>query len=188
MRSLTSLAVLATMLFATSAHAGFGVRLGAGTGFLQTDNDYEPDSISAWTVGAAYKLDLTVLELEIDALWKSTTVTGETNEATSNYFTIPVIASISLPLVPGFFSLSFGAGLEPQFFVSSDPELEKEAEDAQASMVLALPVQVGATIDLQIIAVGIDVRYEHQLTETVTEGPAQDDRLHRLMFMGGAFF
>ncbi len=80
MRSLTSLAVLATMLFATSAHAGFGVRLGAGTGFLQTDNDYEPDSISAWTVGAAYKLDLTVLELEIDALWKSTTVTGVSNK------------------------------------------------------------------------------------------------------------
>lgn len=167
---------------ASPALAGFGVRVGTGTSFFVSDEDYatEPE-VTPFALGVAYTLDLALLAIEIDALWWRNTTTLGSDTAVDDHLSIPVIAKFSFPLIPALLSLNAGLGLEPRFLLA-------EPKDAEGynTYVMYLPVVVGADFDLQVVQAGVEVRYEHQLTETYDK--QGDDRLHQLMFFGGVFF
>ena len=185
MRQVLVLLVLGTALAAAGpALAGgrFGLKIGTGTSFYQDEDPKFPGdapNVLPFAIGAAYVYDLVLLAIEVDALyWRNS---FESGDATDDSLVVPVIAKVSLPVIPLLLGIDLGVGLEPRFHLSSDPE---PATDPNA-MVLYLPVVVGANLDLKVIGVGLEMRYEHQLTEAVD---GEDDRLHQLMFFGGVLF
>lgn len=180
-------AILGAGLLLASAPAfamgQFGVRFGYGLGF-HNDEAGDPDSSSAFAAGLAYTLDLTVLDLEIDALYWGNTVTPKSGpDATSAYLAVPVIAKFGLPVVP---FLTLGAGLNPRFLLSAEVD-GNDVSDGLESFVLYLPIVVGAVIPLGIVDLGVEARYELQLTASAKE-PAEEGRVHQLVFMGGVDF
>lgn len=160
----------------------FGVRVGTGTSFFVSDDDYptEPE-VAPFAIGAAYVLDLALIAVEIDALWWRNTTTLGDYTAVDDHLAIPIIGKLSLPVIPALLSLNVGLGLEPRFLLAGP----KDADNYN-DYVMYLPVVAGADFDLQVIQAGVEIRYEHQLTETY-DGQG-DDRLHQLMFFGGVFF
>lgn len=186
MKTWITAALAAGTLLSTTAPAlafgRFGVRIGTGTSFFVSDEDpqFEPE-VAPFALGAAYLIDLALLSIEIDALWWRNTTTLGDYTAVDDHLAIPILGKISLPVIPALLSLNLGLGLEPRFLLAS-PKDARGYND----YVMYLPVVAGADFDLQILKAGLELRYEHQLTETY-DGQG-DDRLHQLMIFGGVFF
>ena len=191
-RNILGLALLATTLSATPALAGIGLKLGAGTGIFSAEKDAkEPDGITAFAVGASYGMSLTALEIEVNALYFSTTADTDTSagkfETSYNAFALPVIARFNMPIIPALLKLGIGGGLEPRFFLSMQvdgKDVPSEVEDQMETMVLYLPISLKGTLDLQVLSAHGEIRYSHQLTATAKEG--DDNRVNTLMFFVGA--
>lgn len=185
---------LAIMMAATSAHAlgKFGVRGGAGVGFYISDEDVpvEPD-IGAVAVGGAWVVSLALVELEVDALWRRNTVTVGELETVEDYVSFPLIAKLTLPVVPTLLSASLGIGVEPRVHLSTEVTLKGDASGVEGpayeSTVMYMPVVLGADFELPPIArVGVELRYEQQLS--AAHDQQGKDRVHTLMTMAGLFF
>lgn len=184
----------AIMLSSSTAMAlgSFGIRIGTGTSFVDGLDDQTPEpTVTPFAAGLSYTLNLAVAEVEIDALYWSDT--SETDlgpigkfETTGSYFALPIIGRASLPIIPKLFSLSVGAGLEPRFLLSAESDIPDFNTDGFEDMVMYLPISVVGKVSVPMIAtVGVEVRYEYQLTESVK---GSDVRINQLVFMGGVDF
>ncbi|MBU0554302.1 hypothetical protein KKF91_02720 [Myxococcota bacterium] len=193
------LTLLCLTLGASSASAlgKFGVRLGTGTSFIDYENEPadgapEPD-ITPLAVGLAWRFDLAVVGVEIDGLWWQNTssmeMLGKTYEATETRLALPIIGRVNFPLIPVVLDLNVGAGLEPRFLLSAEDQDGKDTSDDLESMVIYMPIAVGATISAGPLALQAELRYERQITEYVKdkEGVSKN-KIHQLMFFAGAFF
>ena len=168
----------------TSAQAlgSFGVRLGTG----MTMSDPEPkagaEEPTPIVAGLAYRIDLIVVGVEADLLFHRFSF----DKGTEDRLALPVIVNGSLPLVPGFVALNFGAGLEPRFLIGADDNGVDISDDGK-SMVMYLPISVGAELDLQVVKGMLDIRYERQLTPHFKGKPKEDHRAHEVLVMAGVF-
>ncbi len=165
------------------AVGSFGVRLGVGTGMPNDDAGGDDLTVTPLAVGAAWKLSLAVIDLEVDALYWRRGMEVAGVDATEDRLALPVIARVGVPIVP---LLQIGAGLEPRFLLGAEVD-GKDASDNFESMVLFLPVVLGLSLDLGGFGIGADIRYEFQLNKDVKEGN-DGARIHELMVFGGAFF
>ena len=171
----------AAPLCSASALGSFGARAGYGLHFSESDptvkSNGEPTSFVG---GAAWKLDVLVAAFEVDLLYRRKAFdAGGGNE---DRFSVGALGRFSIPIVPLFFSLDLVGGLEPRFFVTGS----KGVEDDAKAMTLYLPVGVGASLDLQLIDLNLDMRYERQLTPSLKSD--EDARSHNLTFLAGVFF
>ena len=185
-RYLSAIVLCGVLLGSSSAFAlgTFGVRLGTGLSFYDGDLSPEPE-MAPFAIGASWLLDLSVVELEIDALyWRDTTTFDVAGAAdiTTNYIATPAIARVSFGLIPKLFSISVGGGLEPRFLLSADPT---EAEDNLKSTVMYMPISMIGKLNLAVITIGVEVRYEYQLTDRAENS---SDKFNQLVFMGGIDF
>lgn len=185
-RRLAGLAA-AAVFFAAGPASALGLRLGAriggGSGSIDDDLPGDPD-VSAFAVGAAARLDLVLLAVEVDLLWRKNTWESSGVDTEIQRIAIPVIARLGFPLVPGLLTAEIGAGLEPRFLLSAEfggTDISKNVND----QVLYLPLVAGLDLDLKVIGAGVEVRYERQLSN---EGDNPDFKVHQLMFFGGVFF
>ena len=161
----------------------YGVRAGYGIGMPDPDDGV--DSAEVIDVGLGVLLDLAILALEVDLLYNRQTTTSKAGDAVGGNIAIPLLARGNFPIIPAFLSLDFGGGLEPRFPISATFD-GKDNMDDRESMPLYLPLLIGATLDLKIIMLNMDIRYERQLTaSSKADG---DARFHELVFMAGGFF
>lgn len=190
-----AMAPLVLLMMTTSAHAlgELGVRGGAGIGFVVSDHDgADQVEVSPIALGAAWVLELGLVEFEVDALWRRTTLSVGEVETVEDYIGVPVLARLSIPIVPLVFSASLGIGIEPRIHLQSEHTIGGQAPGADASFapyeatVMYLPIVGGLEVDARVARIALDMRYEQQLTEAFS-GQGKD-RVHSLMFMGGAFF
>ncbi len=181
-RILSGMVVGAGLLASTSAMAlgQFGVRVGTGASFPDGEGADDVDGGVPFAAGAAFRFDLAMLALEADALyWRNTYEVGD-EELKENRLALPVTARLDISPVP-ILGLEVGAGVEPRFLLDGD----KFGGEEQKSAIWYLPVVLGATIDLQVLTLNGEIRYERQLSDTA-EG--SDFKNHQLMFFAGAFF
>lgn len=188
-RLMTSLIAFGLVVGAASpalAFGSLGVRIGTGTSFVDADetSGAEPE-VMPFAVGPALLIGLPFVALEIDALyWRNTTTiksNGVEVNATDDHLAVPIIGKVSLPIPLPIISFEIGAGLEPRFLLA-----EPKNAEGYNSYVMYLPIVAGAHFDLSVIEAGLELRYEHQLTETYEN--QGDDRVHQLMVFGGVFF
>lgn len=165
----------------------FGARVGTGVAFDDnfTGDDLNPQPFAA---GLGYKLDLVLLEVEADALYHRTT----TDYFTMSQLSFPIIGKFSFPVIPALLSLSAGAGINPRVNLSTsdddttDSDVPGKVTDLDLeSTTMYLPFMIGAQINLAIITLNIEIRYEHQLSRLIKDS---DAKINDLMFMGGVFF
>ncbi len=173
----------AAPLCSASALGSFGARAGYGLHFSDSDptvkSDGEPTSFVG---GAAWKLDVLVAAVEVDLLYRRAALEVGDTKFNEDRFSVGALGRFSIPIVPLFFSLDLVGGLEPRFFVTGS----KGVEDDAKAMTLYLPVGVGASLDLQLIDLNLDMRYERQLTPSLKSD--EDARSHNLTFLAGVFF
>ncbi len=188
-RLMTSLIALGLVVGAASpalAFGSLGVRIGTGTSFVDANETAgaEPE-VSPFAVGPALLIGLPFVALEIDALyWRNTTTIksgGVEVNATDDHLAVPIIGKVSLPIPLPIVSFELGAGIEPRFLLA-----EPKNAEGYNSYVMYLPIVAGAHFDLSVLEAGLELRYEHQLTETYEN--QGDDRVHQLMVFGGVFF
>jgi len=171
----------AAPLCSASALGSFGARVGYGLHF--TDPEVKGiDEPTSLVGGAAWKLDVLVAALEVDLLYRRAALEVAGESINEDRFSVGALGRFSIPIVPLFFSLDLVGGLEPRFFVTGS----KGVEDKAKAMTLYLPVGVGASLDLQLIDLNLDVRYERQLTPSSKSN--EDMRSHNLTFLAGVFF
>ena len=167
----------------------YGVRLGYGVGM--PDPDKGVDSASVMDVGGAILLDLAIIGIEADLLYNRQTATTKAGDGVQSNIAIPVLVRGSLPIIPLFLSLDFGGGLEPRFPIGTTFDGEDKVggvklADDRESMPIYLPLFIGGTLDLKLLKVNMDIRYERQITaSSKADG---DARFHELVFMAGALF
>ncbi len=171
----------AAPLCSASALGSFGARAGYGLHFSDPEvkGAEEPTSFVG---GAAWKLDVLVAAIEVDLLYRRAAQEIEGKNTNTDRFSVGALGRFSIPIVPLFFSLDLVGGLEPRFFVTGS----KGVEDDAKAMTLYLPVGVGASLDLQLIDLNLDMRYERQLTPSLKSD--EDARSHNLTFLAGVFF
>jgi hypothetical protein len=162
-----------------------GVRLGTGPGFGSGSAVVEDGDFSSFSVGPALQIDMAVVAFEIDLLY--TQVTSEVGgvEGESTEIDLPIILQLGLPVVPKLLSLKLGAGVQPRFRMSASVEGEEVKNDETESMVMYVPITLGARIGAGVVSLGLDVRYLYQLTPAIKDS---DDRVNHLMVFGGIFF
>jgi hypothetical protein len=183
--------VVAAASPAAALGLNYGVRAGYGIGM--PDPDKGVDSASVLAAGLGVMLDLAILGLEVDLLYnrQTTTYKGDIEGVVGN-IAIPVLARGSFPVIPAFLSLDFGGGLEPRFPISATLDGESKGADGKEytenleSMPLYLPIFIGATLDIKLVKLNLDIRYERQLT--ASSKADEDARFHELVFMAGGFF
>ena len=165
-----------------------GVKVGTGLGFTIPEDDpggdFEAPNVTPATFGLTWTLGLMVAEVELDLLYMQTTTKGGTPsvaERTSHHLSIPAIAKLQLPIVPMLAGLQLGAGLGMRFNFDTDP-LPGSTDDQEA-MVYYVPVVIGADIDVQLARATAEIRYEHQMTDSVD---GDGSRVHQLLFLLGA--
>ncbi len=185
----------------------YGVRAGAGLAFVNEDAgrlggpDTTPDdlvSLSApFAVGLGINLDLALLDIEVDALYWHHAYSYDfpapfgSQDGTEGRLALPVLVRVGIPLVP---LLSLGAGLEPRFLISADSDIPlgkgKEYEDTFEAMVLYLPILLGVDLDLSVIELRVEARFELQLTNHLSSDVKNpdDQRIHEGMLFAGVFF
>lgn len=164
----------------------FGAKAGTGLSIQILENDpggdYEAPNITPSVFGLSWTMGLLVAELEVDVLYMRTTASGGTPsvpKTTSNSLAFPAIAKVQLPIVPLLVGLQFGAGLELRYNLDDDDEDGIETE----KVVTYLPVMIGADFDIQLARATAEIRYEHQLSDSVK---GSGDRLHQILFLLGA--
>ena len=185
------------------ALGNFGVRLGVGVGLPNDDaGGDDAEDITAFAIGGAWKLDLPLLDVEVDLLYTrlSSTDSETDKDAANTYLSIPVLARVGIPLVP---LLSVGAGLEMRYWLGAtvDGDDVDGADDFYESTVFYLPLLLAVDLDLSVIQLSVDARYEFQITNFAKIGddlvlanppfyPAKKDdaRIHEFMLFAGAFF
>lgn len=181
---LTAAALLLSATGASALGLKLGARVGGGTGIYSGDGDFDED-ITAFAVGAAARFDLVLLAIEADLLWRRNTWEQLGQDAEIQRIGIPVTARFGFPLVPGFLSAEIGAGLEPRFLLNAEfggVDISKNLND----QVLYLPLVAGIDLDLKVIGAGLELRYEHQLTNE-SDDPTEY-KIHQFMVFGGVFF
>ncbi len=161
------------------AFGSFGVRVGSGLAF---DDGFKGDDLNPvpLAVGAGYQLDLVLLKLEADALYHRTS----TDYFTLNQISVPVLAKFALPIPLPLLGLSLGAGVEPRFNLSASDRGQMEELDLESTS-FYIPVMLGAQFNLGVLALNIEIRYEHQVSRLIKD---HDSKINDLMFMGGVFF
>ena len=169
----------AAPLCSASALGSFGARAGYGLHFSDPEGKGAEEPTS-FVGGAAWKLDVLVAAVEVDLLYRRKAFDG--GGGNEDRFSVGALGRFSIPIVPLFFSLDLVGGLEPRFFVTGS----KGVEDDAKAMTLYLPVGVGASLDLQLIDLNLDMRYERQLTPSLKSD--EDARSHNLTFLAGVFF
>jgi hypothetical protein len=180
--------VVAAASPAAALGLNYGVRAGYGIGMPDPDDGV--DSASVIDAGLAVMLDLAILGLEVDLLYnRQTTKAKGGGEANVGNIAIPILARGSFPVIPMFLSLDFGGGLEPRFPISAEAEVggtTVDFKDDLESMPLYLPIFIGTTLDIKLVKLNLDIRYERQLT--ASKKSDEDARFHELVFMAGGFF
>jgi hypothetical protein len=180
--------VVAAASPAAALGLNYGVRAGYGIGMPDPDDGV--DSASVIDAGLAVMLDLAILGLEVDLLYnRQTTKFKGGGEANVGNIAIPILARGSFPVIPMFLSLDFGGGLEPRFPISAEADIGGKTvdfKDDMESMPLYLPIFIGTTLDIKLVKLNLDIRYERQLTASSKTN--EDARFHELVFMAGGFF
>lgn len=182
--------VVAAASPAAALGLNYGVRAGYGIGMPDPDDGV--DSASVIDAGLAVMLDLAILGLEVDLLYnRQTTKFKGGIEGVQSNIAIPILARGSFPVIPMFLSLDFGGGLEPRFPIGTTLDGEDKVAgvdlaDDQESMPLYLPIFIGTTLDIKLVKLNLDIRYERQLTASSKSN--EDARFHELVFMAGGFF
>lgn len=180
--------VVAAASPAAALGLNYGVRAGYGIGMPDPDDGV--DSASVIDAGLAVMLDLAILGLEVDLLYnRQTTKAKGGGESNVGNIAIPILARGSFPVIPMFLSLDFGGGLEPRFPISAEAEAGGKTVDFKddlESMPLYLPIFIGTTLDIKLVKLNLDIRYERQLTASSKSN--EDARFHELVFMAGGFF
>jgi len=174
----------AMVVGAASPAAALGLKYGARLGTGITFPDPEPDGvdISVFAGGLGVLLDLAIIGIEIDAMYLRHSASK--GDATDSWIALPALGRFNFPVIPAFLSLDFFAGLEYRLGIGAEAGGKDFGDDQQSP--LYLPVGIGGTLDLKIIQLNLDMRYERQLTAH-SKG-ADDARIHELLFMAGAFF
>lgn len=163
----------------------YGLRLGTGSGFDRDDKLGEDASIFPFAIGPAVKLSLPLIEVEVDALYWSTTTEVAGVEGVQNELAVPIIARVSFPIVPVLFDLQLGLGIEPRVFLGATFDGEDVPDNDDQQTVMYLPISVGGDINLGVASLNVEIRYEYQLTDRIKD---DDSRIDYLTFFGGFFF
>ncbi|MGK0360674.1 MAG: hypothetical protein ACI9U2_002987 [Bradymonadia bacterium] len=184
---MTSAALLALFAAGDALALGpsFGIRIATGSGFDRDDKLGQDASIFPFAIGPAVKFTLPMLELELNALYWSTTLEGSSGaETVDNELALPLIARVMLPVVPLLLDLGLGIGLEPRFHLSTTVD-GKDFDSEDRQMVMYLPLSVAGDLNLGVANLNVEIRYEYQLTER-SEG--DKTKIDYLTFFGGVFF
>lgn len=184
----TAAAILAGAVItgAASPASALGLKYGvrAGTGITFPDQDPAPkEDPSVFAAGLGLLLDLAIIGVEVDALYLKHS--GE-NDSSASYIAVPALGRFNFPIIPAFLSLDFFAGLEYRLGIGLDGGKGVGELDDHQKNPLYLPIGIGGTLDLKIIQLNLDMRYERQLT--AHNDFDEDARIHELLFMAGAFF
>lgn len=188
-RSLGILALLTVLFSAAPAMAlgTFGAKLGVG---LSNSYDGLPDGASidedqpsTFIIGAAWKMDVAMIRVEANALYWSDTNDAGAKDTKVNSMALPVLAKFDISPLP-ILKLSFGAGLEPRYLLSTTGIDESDLE----TMVMYMPIAIEGAINLQVISIGLELRYERQLTSSYKASGLEDVRNHQIVALGGIFF
>ncbi len=175
--------ILIALCCASPALADFGLRIGTGTSFIDMEEGDSDTEVSPFAIGAAWKMDIPLLSFEIDGLFWRNTFDDE-GESTIDYLAVPAMAKVSIFGIPTL-SLRVGAGLEPRFLISAETKDGVDLSEALEDTVWYVPVTFGADIDVQLISLGLEMRYERQVTDGNKDN---SNRIHHLMLFAGAFF
>lgn len=185
---MTSAALLALFAAGDALALGpsFGIRIATGSGFDRDDKLGQNESIFPFAIGPAVKFTLPMLELELNALYWSTTFESSSGlDSVDNELAIPLIARVKLPIVPLLFDLGLGIGIEPRFHLSTTLDGKDFDSPVDRQMVMYLPLSVAGDLNLGVAKLNIEIRYEYQLTERF-EG--DETKVDYLTFFGGVFF
>ena len=179
---------LLVIMVPLGAWAGVGLRIGTGISMVDDKTDVpglDDPEVTPFAVGLSYQLSLVMFDVEANALYWQNSISQGSVESESTYLALPVIARASIPIVPALVTMKVGGGVEPRFHLGSTVEGEEVDSDAIESMVMYMPIVLGAQFDLQLLSFGLDIRYEYQLTDHSTQ---HESRINQLMFFGGANF
>ena len=168
----------------------FGARVGSGVSFYNIDIEgaSEPD-ITPFAIGAAFKLGLGPIGVEADALYWSHTSDDNGVETSETRLALPVMGKFDISPLP-VIKVEIGAGIEPRFLLSAERTQNgktTDESDGQKGMVMYIPVSLGAGLNLQVLELNLEARYERQITDHLEEG-GDKVRHHQLMIFAGAFF
>jgi hypothetical protein len=186
-KTLTSMAFALTGLMAADALAEgleYGLRIASGSGFDRDDKLGQDTSIFPFAIGPAIKFKAPVLQLEVNALYWQTTIENDIAETVDTELAIPIIARLSLPIVPLVLDLQLGAGIEPRIHLGTTVD-GSDFDGPDRETVMYLPVSVAGDVNLGVATLNLEIRYEHQLTERVK---GDEQRIDYLTFFGGVFF
>lgn len=190
---MTSAALLALFAAGDALALGpsFGLRVATGSGFDRDDKLGQDAAIFPFAIGPAVKFTTPVLELELNALYWSTTVEPKTGpEQVDTELAVPLIARLTLPVVPLLLDLGLGLGLEPRFHLGTTidgKDIDDVLGDAapERQMVMYLPISVAGNLNLGVAKLNLEIRYEYQLTERFED---DESKIDYLTFFGGFFF
>ena len=173
-----------TLGFSTPAWSLGSVGVKGGTGFsiliVEPDPgaDYVAPDITPAVFGLTYTLSLVVAQVEVDLMFTRTTSSGGTpsvKKTAVNHLALPVIAKLQMPIIPALAGLHFGLGAEARY--------QLDAKDGEEDIVFYLPVVLGADFDIQLASASAELRYEHQMTDGITDNGT---RVHQILFLLGA--
>ena len=190
--TLLALMTLFTAGDALAQNTQFGLRIATGSGFDRDDKLAQDAAIFPFAIGPAVKFTMPALEVELNALYWSTTIEPDSGpETVDNELAIPIIARLRLPIVPALFDLGIGAGIEPRIHLSTTVD-GKDIEDLgggamvpERQTVMYVPISVAGNLNLGIAKLNLEIRYEYQLTERVKD---DEQKIDYLTFFGGVFF
>jgi hypothetical protein len=173
-----------TLGFSSPAWSLGSVGVKAGTGLsinlVEPDpgDDFVSPDITPAIFGVTYTVGFLVAEVEVDLLFIRTTTTGGTPsvaKTATNHLSLPVIAKLQMPIIPALAGLQFGLGAEARYHL--------DAEKGEEDIVFYLPVVLGVDFDVQMARATVELRYAHQMTDSVKDNGT---RVHQILFLIGA--
>ena len=179
---LITLSLLLAICLPSSASAlglGFGAKGGVGSA---TVNDVDQELTTAMLVA---NFDLVVVAIEGNLGWHRSAVKNADDTYRDEVSAI-ALAKLGMPIVPAVLSLDFGAGLDQRFHLSTQAGGE-EISDASGNRTL-LPLSVQLTGSVLLARLYAEMRYNHELTNTVKVNGASAPAQNELLFLLGATF
>ncbi|MEE2644042.1 MAG: hypothetical protein VYD19_03830 [Myxococcota bacterium] len=164
---------------------------GFGTGHPDFGDLEEPEgvdhSLSAYGLGVTLKI--LMVEAEFNALYHTTTSSGEgTSDQSYSHLALPLIGRLDLSPIP-LVSFAIGAGLEPRIFLSQSEDSAFDEIYEGNTLYLPLSLKVGVSIPGVGLGVTGEARYSHQLSPLFTKDSGFDEiRMHNTMFFVGITF